>query len=119
MIRRLADCQEFLAGDRTNLRELLHPARAPIEIGYSLAHGTLEPGASSRRHRLAATEVYYFMGGQGIFHAGEEASTVQAGTAVYVPRGVVQWVENTGGEQLEFLCLVEPAWTAQREEILD
>jgi mannose-6-phosphate isomerase-like protein (cupin superfamily) len=119
MIRRLADCKEFLAGDHTNLRELLHPARAPVQIGYSLAHGTLEPGATSKRHRLAATEVYYFMSGEGVFHAGKQASTVQAGTAVYVPSGVVQWVENTGGDRLEFLCLVEPAWTAEGEEVFD
>jgi mannose-6-phosphate isomerase-like protein (cupin superfamily) len=115
----LADCKEFLAGDHTALRELLHPARAAVQIGYSLAHGTLEPGATSKRHRLAATEVYYFMGGEGVFHAGEQASIVQAGTAVYVPRGVVQWVENTGSERLEFLCLVEPAWTGEGEEVLE
>jgi mannose-6-phosphate isomerase-like protein (cupin superfamily) len=117
--RTLADCIEFLAGDHTSLRELLHPERAPVEIGYSLAHGTLRAGARSKRHRLAATEVYYIVAGQGLFHAGEQTSTVQAGTVVYVPRGAVQWVENTGDERLEFLCLVEPAWTGKGEDVLE
>ena len=117
--RTLADCTEFLAGDHTSLRELLHPERTPVQIGYSLAHGTLKPGGRSKRHRLAGTEVYYFVAGHGLFHAGEHTSTVQAGTAVYVPRGVVQWVENCGSEPLEFLCLVEPAWTGEGEEILE
>ena len=49
----------------------------------------------------------------------DQASPVQAGAAVYVPPGVVQWVENTGGERLEFLCLVEPAWTGEGEEVLE
>lgn len=119
IIRTLSDCKEFLAGDHTKLRELLHPARAPVQIGYSLAHGTLEARARSKRHRLAATEVYYFVAGEGIFHMDDQASPVQAGDAVYVPPGVVQWVENTGGERLEFLCLVEPAWTGEGEEVLE
>ena len=117
--RTLADCREFLAGDHTSLRELLHPERAPVRIGYSLAHGTLQPGARSKRHRLTATEVYYFVAGRGLFHAGEHTSPVEAGTALYVPAGVVQWVENSGSEPLEFLCLVDPPWTGVAEEVLE
>jgi hypothetical protein len=52
IVRRLNECEEFLAGDHTHLRELLHPDRVPVKIGYSVAHGHLVPGADSKRHRL-------------------------------------------------------------------
>ena len=97
----------------------MHPERAPVRIGYSLAHGTLQPGARSKRHRLGGSEVYYFVAGQGLFHAGEQTCTVEAGTTVYVPSGVVQWVQNCGSDRLEFLCLVEPAWKSEGEEVLE
>ncbi|MEQ1562042.1 MAG: cupin domain-containing protein, partial [Nitrospiraceae bacterium] len=55
----LGDRPEFLAGDHTVLRELLHPAKQPVALGYSLAHGTLAPGCRSKWHRLISSEVYY------------------------------------------------------------
>ncbi|WP_447977688.1 cupin domain-containing protein [Candidatus Nitrospira bockiana] len=117
LIRKLAECKEFLAGDDTRLRELLHPSRGPVRIGYSLAHGFLDPGKRSKRHRLTSSEVYYFLSGRGVFHAGGEAAEVETGTTVYVPPGVEQWVDNTGAERVEFLCLVDPPWRAEDEEI--
>ena len=119
IVRRLSECDEFLAGDHTTLRELLHPSRAPLRLGYSLAYGRLEPGRSSKRHRLASSEVYYFLGGRGTFHTNEERTVVERGTTVYVPPSVVQWVENSEREPLEFLCLVDPAWKREDEEVLE
>ena len=119
MVTRLEDCQEFLAGDHTILRELLHPGRHPVKISYSLAHGRLEPGACSKRHRLTSSEVYYFLAGHGVFGSGSETSMVEPGTTVYLPPGSEQWVENTGDIPIEFLCLVDPAWRAEDEEIVE
>lgn len=79
IVRRLNECAEFLAGDHTRLSELLHPDRAPVKIGYSVAHGHLAPGADSKRHRLSSTEVYYFLAGRGMFHIGGHASPVEPG----------------------------------------
>jgi mannose-6-phosphate isomerase-like protein (cupin superfamily) len=117
--RRLADSGEFLAGDQTILRELLHPAKAPVQARFSVAHGRLVPGRCSKRHRLAASEVYYFLAGEGLARVDEEVISIQPGLLVYVPPGSVQWVENTGTRDLEFLCLVDPAWREQVEEILE
>ncbi len=119
VVTRLRECKEFLAGDHTVLRELLHRDRWPVKIGYSLAHGKLERGGCSRRHRLASAEVYYFLAGQGLFHSGDQTSTVETGTVVYVPPGSDQWLENTGDEVIEFLCLVDPAWRPEDEEVLE
>ena len=119
LITRLSECQEFLAGDHTVLRELLRPDRGTIDIRYSLAHGRLERGARSKRHRLASAEVYYFVSGCGVFHMEDRIFRVGSGTVVYVPPGCVQWLRNTGEEPIEFLCLVDPAWRAEDEEILE
>jgi len=46
-IRALQNCTEFIAGDNTILRELLHPAKADLELRYSLAHAIVNPGKAS------------------------------------------------------------------------
>lgn len=119
IVRRLNECEEFLARDHTHLRELLHPDRAPVKLGYSLAHGHLGPGANSKRHRLSSTEVYYFLAGRGMFHVDGHASVVEPGMVIYVPPGTEQWVQNSGDSNLEFLCLVDPAWRAEDEHIME
>jgi mannose-6-phosphate isomerase-like protein (cupin superfamily) len=117
--RKLAETPEFLAGDHTILRELLHPAKTPVEARFSVAHGRLEHGRSSKRHRLSTSEVYYFLSGRGIFRVGEQLIPIEPGLLVYVPPGAVQSVQNTGWEELVFLCLVDPAWRPHDEEILE
>lgn len=115
----LSERQEFLAGDHTRLREIFHPAKHQLQLGYSLAHGRLEPGQRSKRHVLVSSEVYYFIAGQGRFVIDNEAVTVQAGTTLYVPPGGKQSLENTGTSSIEFLCLVDPAWRLEDEQILE
>ncbi|MEY4705341.1 MAG: hypothetical protein RL042_1546 [Nitrospirota bacterium] len=115
----LADQPEFLAGDHTVLRELLHPAKQPLALGYSLAHGTLAPGARSKWHSLASSEVYYIIAGLGRLTVGDSVVSVGPGSVVYVPPGGKQSLENSGPTVIEFLCLVDPAWRPEDEEVLD
>lgn len=117
--RSLFECQEFLAGDHTVLRELLHPAKQAVDLGYSLAHGKLAPGRRSKRHRLASSEVYYFLAGEGTFTVDGQSCPVEAGSVVYVPPGGTQSLENRGPGEIEFLCLVDPAWRAEDEDVLE
>ncbi|MEN6427338.1 MAG: cupin domain-containing protein [Phycisphaerales bacterium] len=117
-MRRLSDCEEFPAGDRSILRELLHPDKADLAIRYSLAHARVRPGETTTPHRLRTTEVYYIIEGQGRMHIDAETSEVGAGCAIYIPARSIQHIENTGAEDLVFLCIVDPAWTAADEEIL-
>lgn len=119
LIRDTLLIEPIRAGDGTHLREILHPARQAADIGCSLAHAALPPGAASLRHRLAAVEVYYFLAGRGLMHVGGERADVRSGLAVVVPSGAVQWLENTGDSDLEFLCIVDPAWQENGEEILE
>lgn len=116
---RASDRPQFLAGDHTRLREILHPAQHPLKLGYSLAHGILGPGQRSKWHVLDSSEVYYFLAGQGRFMIDDEVTSVEPGATVYVPPGGRQSLENTGSQDIEFLCLVDPAWKAEDERILE
>jgi mannose-6-phosphate isomerase-like protein (cupin superfamily) len=117
-IRDLTTCKDIIAGDETVLRELLHPDKADLQIGYSLAHAVVKPGRTTLPHRLKTSEVYYILEGQGMMHIDEERSPVRAGQAVYIPPRAVQYIENTGSTELKFLCIVDPAWRKEDEEII-
>ena len=115
----LANRPEFLAGDHTVLRELLHPAKQPLALGYSLAHGTLAAGGRSKWHRLTSSEVYYITAGRGRLIVDDSVVLVEPGSVIYVPPGGKQSLENTGSTALEFLCLVDPAWRLEDEEVFE
>jgi len=115
----LGDRPEFLAGDHTSLREIFHPAKHPLELGYSLAQGRLSPGQRSKRHILTSSEVYYFLAGQGQISIDGRVTQIEAGTTVYVQPGGEQYLENTGAVDIEFLCLVDPAWREEDETVLE
>ena len=115
----LADRSEFLAGDHTVLRELLHPAKQPLSLRYSVAHGTLAPGLRSKWHKLRSSEVYYIIAGQGQLTVDDSVVAVEPGAVVYVPPGGKQSLENSGSSAIEFLCLVDPAWRLEDEEVLE
>ncbi len=119
LIRPLSDCPLFLAGDRTALRELLHPARADVALRYSLAHATVPAGGHSLRHRLATSEVYYILAGRGRMHIDADVADVAPGDTIYIPPGAEQWIENAGDEPLAFLCIVDPPWREEDERVLE
>ena len=118
-IRLVDDSDPFVAGDGSLLRELLHPDKAPLEIRYSLAHATVPPAEKTLPHRLTNAEVYYIIDGFGAMFIDDECKPVEPGSTVYIPPGAVQYIENTSDHELTFLCIVDPAWQPQDEEILD
>ena len=117
LIRRLADCPEFAAGDQTRLRELLHPDKQPLDLRYSLAHAVLPVGQTSLPHALQTSEVYYILSGRGEMHIDDAVQVIQAGDAVYIPPQARQFVRNIGAEPLVFLCIVDPAWRLEDESV--
>jgi mannose-6-phosphate isomerase-like protein (cupin superfamily) len=118
IIKSLGAAFGFTAGDSSSLKELLHPAKESLDIGYSLAHAVVKPGRKTVPHRLKSAEVYYVLEGRGLMHIDGERAEVEAGQAVYIPPLAVQSIENTGASDLAFLCIVDPAWRAGDEEIL-
>ena len=118
LIMDLKDCEEIIAGDGTLLRELLHPAKANLDLRYSLAHASIPSGESSKPHKLRISEVYYILEGEGEMFIDNESGTVMVGQAVYIPPNTTQYILNTGKSELRFLCIVDPAWRSQDEEII-
>ena len=118
LVVELEECPEFIAGDKTVLREVLHPDKMPVAVRYSLAHAIVEQGKASLPHLLSSSEVYYILEGQGMMYIDDASSEVRAGDSVYIPPHATQWIENTGEGALKFLCIVDPAWRAEDEEVL-
>jgi mannose-6-phosphate isomerase-like protein (cupin superfamily) len=118
IIKTLDAIAGFRAGDDSFLKEILNPAKEPLALRYSLARAEVGPGRTTRPHRLSGSEVYVLLEGRGRMHVGDEHAEVAAGQTVYVPPGRVQFIENTGTSRLIFLCLVDPAWTPEAEEVL-
>ena len=117
LVQNLKDCQEFIAGDNTILRELLHPDKQPLALRYSLAHATLPVGKTSQPHSLTTSEVYYILSGQGEMHIDDETQIVNSGDAVYIPPNTRQFIRNCGVEPLVFICIVDPAWRKEDETV--
>lgn len=119
LVRNLQDCEMFIAGDQTQLRELLHPDKQPIDLRYSLAHAVVPVGQISIDHSLTTSEVYYILTGQGEMHIDGEVRSVGPGDAIYIPPRARQFIKNTGQEPLVFICIVDPAWRAENETVYE
>jgi mannose-6-phosphate isomerase-like protein (cupin superfamily) len=117
-IKDLRNCDEFIAGDNTILRELLHPDKADLQLRYSLAHAVVKPGKTSYPHQLKTSEVYYILEGEGVMHIDNESAEVHAKQVVYIPPNTKQYIHNSGNSYLVFLCIVDPAWRKEDEQIL-
>ena len=118
LINNLNECEEFIAADGAILRELLHPDKIAIALRYSLAHAIIKPGDTSYPHRLISSEVYYIIEGEGEMHINNETEKVHAGQAIYIPPHAIQFIHNPGRGDLVFICIVDPAWRAEDEEII-
>ncbi|WP_008314489.1 cupin domain-containing protein [Leptolyngbya sp. PCC 6406] len=117
LVRKLQNCEEFMAGDNTRLRELLHPDKQPLDLRYSLAHAVLPVGQTSTPHSLTTSEVYYILSGAGEMHIDDEVQRVEPGDAVYIPPQARQYIRSVGVTDLIFICIVDPAWRQEDETV--
>lgn len=117
-IRDLSKCKQFVAGDGSVLHELFNPLKDGLSLRYSLAHAIVKPGKTTSLHRLKTSEVYYILKGKGKMEIDEETAIVKPGHAIYIPPNAKQRIKNTGRTDLIFLCIVDPAWQKEDEEIL-
>ncbi len=116
-IQKLQSCPEFIAGDNTILRELLHPDKQALALRYSLAHAIVPVGETSTPHSLSTSEVYYILTGNGEMYNNDESQPVEPGDAIYIPPNAKQSIRNADNEPLIFICFVDPAWLKEDETV--
>ena len=94
----------------SEIRPLIDRTTASIEQ-CSLAEEVLPAGKSVQSHYHTATEeVYYILQGEGRMTVGSEVRMVAAGDAVFIPRGSIHTLENTGETPMTILLVCGPAY---------
>lgn len=98
---------EYFTDERCHILELVN---TPDDSGMSIARARVEPGVTTKQHRVAGTtERYVVLEGAGrvqIEGLGEQ--DVGVGDVVIIPPGVPQAITNTGEQDLVFLCICTP-----------
>ncbi|MBA4459220.1 MAG: cupin domain-containing protein [Nitrosopumilaceae archaeon] len=117
-LKRNSDIEPIQGNEGTRIKQFFHPHNTLEGIGYSLAQFTLEPGKSSKLHKLKSSEIYYILEGKANLRIEGENMKLGKDDSVYVPPNAVQNIKNIGNDDLRFLCIVEPAWKEEDEIIL-
>ena len=109
-IHRLDTGSEFYTREHCYITETCNSADDP---DVSVARARVEPGVTTRWHRLSGiTERYCILSGTGLVEAGElPAEQVTAGDVVVIPPMCPQRISNTGTDDLVFLAICSPRFS--------
>ena len=102
----------------TQIKQIFHPHNTMLGIRYSVIQCVIEPGKRSKPHKLKSSEIYFILKGYGNLHVNDESSDIKENQAAYIPPFSKQYIENVGNVDLQFLCIVDPAWK-QEDEIIE
>jgi mannose-6-phosphate isomerase-like protein (cupin superfamily) len=118
--RRHADeATAFTTLDGSTIREFMHPNQG-LCAQQSLAEARVAPGGRTQLHRHHRTEEFYhLLRGRGSMVLGDDAFDVGPGDTVSIAPGTAHCIENTGSEELVFLCCCAPAYDDGDTELLD
>ncbi len=118
-IKKLQDIEIIDGGEGTMIRQIFHPHNTLNGIRYSISHSKLKPGKKSKLHKMKTSEVYYILQGEGNLKIDDENFKVSKDQAIYISPNSKQCIENTGKDDLKFLCIVDPAWKHEDETVLE
>lgn len=101
---------EFYTPEKCYITELSNSNDDP---DVSIARARLEPGVTTRWHRLSSTsERYYIISGEGRVEIGDlSPQNVKAEDIVLIPPMCRQRITNVGSEDLVFLAVCTPRFT--------
>lgn len=87
----------------------------------SIARARVEPGITTRWHRLKeTTERYYILEGSGCVEVGDlQPQNVIAGDVVLIPPMCRQRITNVGEKDLIFLAICTPPFSNDNYEDID
>ena len=117
-LRKNSEINSIQGDEGTVIKQYFQPHDTLNKINYSLAQFTLEPGKKSKLHKIRSSEIYYILEGNGDLNVNEDTYHLEKDDSVYVPPNSRQFIENTGKDNFRFLCIVEPAWKADDDELL-
>jgi len=109
----------FEGGEGVKIKEYFNPDNTSRQINYSIAKCSLDVGKKTKLHKIKSSEIYYILEGKGNLKINEEIFCLEKNDSAHVPPNSKQFIENTGSENLSFLCIVEPAWKVEDDEILE
>lgn len=94
---------------------------SPADEAVSVARARVEPGVTTRWHRLAGTtERYIVLEGRGRVEVGEAATEeVGPGDVVLIPPDTRQRIANIGADRLVFLAVCTPRFHSDNYQELD
>ena len=118
-LRKDFEIDSIQGNEGTKIKQYFHPHNTLNGINYSLAQFTLEPGKKSKLHKIRSSEIYYILEGNGRLNIDENTYTMEKNDSAYVPPNSKQFIVNSGKNDLKFLCIVEPAWKADDETLLE
>ena len=104
--------QEYFTGEQCYITELSNTGDDPE---LSIARARVEPGVTTRWHRLTdTTERYFILSGEGRVEIGDiPPQYVEPGDIVIIPPMCRQRITKTGQEDLVFLALCTPRFNEE------
>jgi mannose-6-phosphate isomerase-like protein (cupin superfamily) len=109
-VKQLNPADEFYTPERCYITEL---SNTPEDPDVSMARARVEPGVTTRWHRLRETaERYYIVEGRGRVEVGNiPPKEVNAGDVVLIPPMCRQRITNIGSNGLVFLAICTPRFS--------
>jgi mannose-6-phosphate isomerase-like protein (cupin superfamily) len=109
---------EFYTPEKCYITEL---SNTPDDREASIARARVEPGVTTRWHRLRGTaERYYILNGRGRVEVGKlPPQEVNAGDIVLIPAMCRQRITNIGSEDLVFLAICTPRFSSDVYEDIE
>lgn len=117
-IRHADSTREFYTSEGCYITEL---SNGPDDPDVSIARARVEPGVTTRWHRLAGTaERYVILEGRGRVEIGELSPTdVSTGDVVLIPAMCRQRISNIGPGDLVFLAICSPRFSNDAYEQIE
>lgn len=114
-VKRASAAKEFFTSEGCFIQELSNSADDP---GVSIARARVEPGVTTRWHRVRDTvERYVILEGKGRVEVGELApQELGPGDVVLIPPSWRQRITNIGGGDLVFLAICSPRFRSEAYE---
>jgi len=109
---------EFFIDEGCHIIELSNSSE---DADVSIAQARVEPGVTTRWHRLTDTiERYVIISGSGLVEVDQLAPTeVNPGDVVLIPALSQQRIRNTGIQDLVFLAICSPRFSSTCYEDMD